>query len=398
MALRLLLLRTSCLALAWLAADAHAQTPPATASETDVATLSAASSDAETAASQLGDAAAECTTQELRLDGASAEYNAADIHFSEQWRPLLLHARDCLGRPEHARSCLEVQGQYDERTFERAVTRALGSERAAQLHRARARAEAVLSELHALGVSAERLRHRPPPAAPTYRGASVTLVAGCMPEPAQAELPAWASSPEALASELKQRGLLSNPEPAPQPSPLSPPSPAPQPSAAPQSPPPRAFWIEAGAEIGGMLGDPEPFVLGGPRVGFGGVGSWLYLHGSVALSLGGLPEQRTGFEYMVAGGVRALPWLEVGALFGHRIASHVPLEPWLSQSWRVGVESAQRLVSSERWSLWLTEAVAPLGARIDRAVVVNGQVFDIDDQRNYALRMDIGLSVRAQIF
>lgn len=101
-----------------------------------------------------------------------------------------------------------------------------------------------------------------------------------------------------------------------------------------------------------MLGDPEPFVLGGPRAGVGASGRRLYLHGVVAFSLGGLPEQRSGFDYMIAGGVRALSWLEVGVLAGHRIASHAPLEPWLSQSWRVGLESAQRLVDSERWSLW----------------------------------------------
>src|SRR5262245_30635270 len=155
----------------------------------------------------------ECSTLELKLDGASAEYDAADTHFREEWRPQLATAQRCVQLPEHARSCLEVQGQYDERTFDQATTRALGSERAAQLQRARARAEAVLSELHALGIKAEQLRDRPPPTTPTYRGASITLVRDCIAAPTAAQLPSWASTPEALAAELKQRGLVRDPEP-----------------------------------------------------------------------------------------------------------------------------------------------------------------------------------------
>jgi hypothetical protein len=335
-------------------------------------------------------APAECTTQELRLQGASAEYDAPDTHFRDEWRPALEAARACLARPEHARSCLEVQGQYDERGFDKAVTRALGSERAAQLYRARARGEAVLSELHASGVGSERLRHRPPPTAPTYRGASIMLVADCLPEPAHATpLPAWASSPESVATELKDRGLLPEPPPPSQP---PPPPPLPPP------PPPSPVWVEAGLGLGVMIGDPDDFVLGGVTAGLGFASTHVYVRGTLGLSLGGLSEQRTAFEYMVAGGYRARPWLDFGLLAGHRIAANALLEPWLSQSWRIGVESSQRVYDGGAWGVWLNEAVSPIGERVDRAVVVDGRVFEVDDRRAYALRFDLSVAVRGHIF
>ncbi len=387
---RFSVLRRACLAFTHLVSTAIAQpaAPPDPSGVVPEAAVGVAPvQDTST------DSAVECTTRELHLDGASAQYGADETHFREEWRPALTAAKDCLGREEHARSCLEVQGQYDELTFDASVTRALGSERAAQLHRARARGEAVLSELHTLGVGAERLRQRPPPTGPTYRGVSITLVPQCLPEPVPADLPAWASSPEAIASELEQRGLLRAPDPPP-----SPPPPLFQP---PPSVPVRqtsGLWLDVGLDAGVMLGKPSPFVLGGPHAGLGWASRYAYVRGLVALSLGYLVEQRLGVEYGVTGGYRGLPWLEVGVLLGHRIASRALFEPWLSQSWRVGVESSQRVWVLEHWSVWLTEAVAPIGGRLDRAMVVQGRVFDINDQRNYAPRLDLSVSVRGQIF
>lgn len=343
----------------------------------------------------LANDGAECSTRELHLDGASAQYGADETHFREEWRPELETARACLERDEHARSCIEIQGQYDELTFDVSVARALGSERAAQLHRARARGEAVLSELHALGVGAERLRERPPPTGPTYRGVSITLVARCLPEPVSAELPSWASSPEAIASELEQRGLLQESVPPPQPSPPQPSPPHPTP---PPETPTDALWLAAALDLGVMLGEPTPFVLGGPQVGAGWTGEHAYARGFVGLSLGYLPEQRMAVEYGLSGGYRALSWLDFGLLLGHRVASRALFEPWISQSWRVGLESSQRVWESGEWSFWLTEVVTPLGGRLDRAVIVQDRVFDINDQRYYAPRVDVLVSVRRRVF
>jgi len=123
---------------------------------------------------------------EIRLEGASTRAEQ-DAGFREQWRPALRRATECLAEAGE-RACIEVQGQYDEQGFEDGMGRVAGGGRAAQIQRARGRSGAVVSELvDGLGVDYTRVRERPPGTDATFRGATLRVIEGCLPEAPEAK-------------------------------------------------------------------------------------------------------------------------------------------------------------------------------------------------------------------
>src|SRR5690606_12426879 len=151
-------------------------------------------------------------------------------------------------------ACVEVQGQYDDHTFDTAVARALGGQRSAQIHRARGRADAVVGELAEMGVPYDRIHHRPPAAKPTYRGVRVQILPQCV--GISSEMPEWASSPEVLAESLRQVGFGEEQRE------VAPPAPEPE---VPFGP----FSFEGGLGLDLLLGGPRDAIGGGLRVGAG---------------------------------------------------------------------------------------------------------------------------------
>jgi hypothetical protein len=71
-----------------------------------------------------------CTKGEWRLEGAPTE-SGADASFSAEWTRDLEQVAACMRRPELAKTCVTVQGRYDDMPFDGVVSQALGGETAA---------------------------------------------------------------------------------------------------------------------------------------------------------------------------------------------------------------------------------------------------------------------------
>ena len=68
-------------------------------------------------AEEASDAPAACTKGEWRLEGAPTE-SGADASFSAAWTRDLEQVAACMRRPELAKTCVTVQGRYDDMPFD----------------------------------------------------------------------------------------------------------------------------------------------------------------------------------------------------------------------------------------------------------------------------------------
>lgn len=333
-----------------------------------------------------GPAWAQQACGELRLDGAADTAGSPEVTFVEGWREGLRAMSACLEAAPEDR-CLEIQGQYDDHSFAPSIERALGSAEAAQRERARARAQAVIAELVDLGVPYARLREQPPARAASYRGARVRLVAGCAPPARDAasttaaptELPAWLSTPDAALAAIDQaeRRLRPTPDATPPPAPRRGP-----------------LWLEGALALGAQLaGDTDAFSLAPSlALGYGvdDVTARLFVRVGTADEL----EQRAFFEWGASVGGYVAPWWSLEAIAVHRVGTFRIGEPWYEQTAFLGVTSAERLVDLGTVSVWLSEALYPLGLRARRGVVSNGEPLDTEDRLDYAVRGELLLVVR----
>lgn len=321
----------------------------------------------------------------LALENAAAEPESESVSFDARWHPQLEQAAACLKQPEHARTCLRVQGHYDDKSFSAAVRTALGSERAAELHRARGRGETVMSELFALGVPPARIISVPPPTSPTFRGVLLTFDAECVPAPAEPPppppQPEWTQSPEAMATALKQTGMFDAEKTpsAPTPTPLS------------------AWWLDGELAAGFMAREPSDLVYAALRPGVGVGGERWFARGFVGLAVGDNPEHRASFEWGLSGGYRALEWLELGAIGSHRLSSEKAFEATLEQTWSLGLLASERLARFGSTTLWISQSLWPLSFVHRRAELRDGTLVDIEDETSYAPRLELAFSVRAHV-
>ncbi len=326
-----------------------------------------------------------CSAYDLTLDGAGRRSEDETAAFVESWRPSLEAAAACVRAPGAERSCIEVQGQYDEHTFDTAVARAMGGQRAAQIHRARGRSEAVVTELAEMGVPYDRIHHRPPPATATYRGVRVQVLVECVAPAPEAAMPGWAASPEVLAESLRATGLMEPAAPAPA-APEEPPSPAVGP-----------FSIDGTVLFDFMMSRPSDAFGFGARTGFGFGENLFYARLFFGIGTADQLEQRAQVFWGASGGLRPLRWLRVGLLFTHRFGTYQAFDPWFEQSWHLGLEAEQRIVDLGRVSVWVGESLSPVGARTQRATVDGGQVLNSADRRDYALDAQLLVTVRGHL-
>jgi hypothetical protein len=319
---------------------------------------------------------------DLDLGGAAQRSGEEGATFVESWRPSLEAATACVRAAGAERTCVEVQGQYDDHTFDTAIARSMGGQRAAQIHRARGRSEAVVTELAEMGVPYDRIRHRPPPAQPTYRGVRVQLLRDCLPPPAEAEMPEWASTPEVLAENLTETGLVAGPTPAAEP--------RPRPVVGP-------FSIDGALALGfSMSGADDAYSLG-LRTAFGWGEERLYARVLFELGTADDLEQRAHVGWGVSGGFRPVRWLRLGGVFTQRFGTYEAFDPWFEWSWHLGVEAEQRVAELDRVSVWIGESLSPIGARYQRATIANGQPFDSADRSDYAMQAQLVITVRGHI-
>lgn len=333
-------------------------------------------------------ALAQAACEELRLDGAADAAGSPEVTFVEGWRPELRAMSACL-EAAPADRCLEVQGQYDDHAFAPSIERALGSPEAAQRERGRARAQAVIAELIELGVPYARVRERPPARAPSYRGVRVSLVEGCL-APTRAEasetstmtttaLPGWLESADRALEAIDEAEARRRPPPSAEESPASHRLP---------------LWIEGALALGVQLaGDTDAFSLApslGLGYGDGGVTARLFARVGTADEL----EQRAFFEWGFSVGGYLTPWWSLEAIAVHRVGTFRIGDPWYEQTAFLGVASDQQIVDLGGVSLWVSEALYPLGLRARRGVVSNGAPLDTEDRVDYAVRGELLLVVR----
>ena len=330
------------------------------------------------------DASAQGACTEQRLDGAADAAGDPEVTFVEAWRPLLEGLRACLDAS--ADTCLEVQGQFDDRSFPLAIERSLGSAEAAQIQRAGARAQAVITELVDRGVPYSRLRERPPARLASYRGVLVRLVPGCIassfvqtePTMVVSALPAWLQTPEATAAALREAERADEPD-AP-------------------APPRRGPWsIEGAASFAFQLsGETDAFSFS-PRLGVGFSADSAYVRAFLGVGTSDELEQRTYLEWGASVGGELAPWCTLGATFTHRIGTFRVGQPWYEQSFLLGVTSEQRVLDLGVVSFWLHQTISPLGIRLRQGAVEYGAPVNIDDRMDYAARFEAMFVVRGHL-
>lgn len=313
------------------------------------------------------------------LDGAATLPGDDAATFSPAWVPALDQVAECMRLDSSRGACIQVQGRYDERTFSDEVVAAFGSVRATQVARARGRAGRAISELYGRGVPPSRMRELPPPDKPTYRGVELVLIPACVAESSEVVvvLPATAGEARSKQGEFGSAGELVSP--------------------AAESDAPSMFWVEAGADMS-MLVAPDRVFAPIVRLGVGWHIPWVYARLNTGFGVATAAEQRTSFEISGAAGAVPLEWLEVGLIGGHRTGSSSPVEPWLEQVWFLGIEANECVFElSDSLTLCLSQSVVPIGARLRRAEVTDGNIERIQPTRQAAVRFDLAATLRADL-
>ncbi len=327
-------------------------------------------------------ASAQDACGERRLDGAADAAGHPEVTFVEAWRPVLEELRACVEASED--TCLEVQGQFDDRSFPSAIERSLGSAEAAQLQRAGARAQAVISQLVELGVPYTRVREHPPSRLASFRGVLVRVMPGCIVGTARAEptvmvspLPAWLQTPEATAAALREAEGVNDVE-------------APSPHRGPWS-------IEGAASFAFQLsGETDAFSFS-PRLGVGFSEGGAHVRAFLGVGTADELEQRAYLEWGASVGGELAPWCTLLATFTHRIGTFRVGQPWYEQSFFLGITSEQRVLDLGVVSFWFHETISPLGLRFRQGAVEYGAPLNIPDRTDYAARFEAMLVVRGHL-
>jgi hypothetical protein len=390
--------------LAWTAvvavlspARAAAAAEPAPAAPANVEPAAAEGAPASVAPGELP---AACQPGRWDLDGAGFRVGE-DTDFNSAWTATLEDIAGCLGHPRLQRACAQVQGRVDLLAFTTAIVQAYGSQQAAQDARAQGRASRVLAELKRLGVPSNRLREAPPGRESSFRGARVELVLDCLVDAAPATTVATQRQIDAAVEAAVTR-IVEDAAKRPEDDGLSRAeieaavAEAVAEAVSEHRAPPRQHQVWAEALVGGSLiaGSPSAALSTLVAVGGGWTNDLFYAHLDLGIDVGTPEEQRFGFEGQLAGGYvfQRLPWLEVGVVVGDRLSSVSPVEPWLEQSWFVGLESSQCL-----FHFWpgndtcFEETLVPLGRRVRRGEANAGTIERIETQSAALFRFDLAV-------
>ncbi|OGQ90122.1 MAG: hypothetical protein A2289_03865 [Deltaproteobacteria bacterium RIFOXYA12_FULL_58_15] len=340
-----------------------------------------------------------CRPGSWDLDGAG-HLGGEDTTFSPAWQGTLEDLAACLAHPKMRTYCLNVEGRFDQKAFSPELIQVFGSKRGAQEARARARASRVISELLRLGVITSRVKETAPPEETSYRGVHISLVADCVVDEntaiaSQEEVKvAVAAAVEAyaqnhpgsfgdpvalrqqLSSLLEEQLRTGSIQPAPMKTRL---------------------WVDASLSLNLLAGGLNTVTASVLMVGGGYANDNFYLHLDVGIQAAVQREQRVGIEFSASVGhaFQSLPWLEVGVTAGDRFSYVSFSDPWIEESWFVGVESSQCLLSIWReHDTCLQETIAPLASRNRRGIIENDEMRRISGQRDSVFRFDLAILSR----
>ncbi len=269
-----------------------------------------------------------CPEGSLVFDGLSAEAGPAGL-FREDWLPRLTALAQCVTQPGAEAHCLEVQGQFDDRSFSKELTQALGGELAAQAFRAQGRAQRAMSELGRLGVRARQLVYVPAGEQPTFRGVVIKVVPECL---ARAT-PAPASAPNPPPERIIERHIVHERIHVDGP-----------PATIPEDALRGVLEAGLGASVTSIEDrSNDKRVAAAGLLGIGGAieqGRW-YGRAVVAGMLGSEELRTSSFETRLSVGPRIVSKVSLGVLVGHRVSSRTAFGPWLEQLVFAGIESTQ---------------------------------------------------------
>lgn len=104
------------------------------------------------------------------------------VSFNPAWDELLKNIARCEEYMLSKKSCLRVQGHYDNHPFSPDIVRVFGTQELAQVSRAQGRAQSVIKRLQALGLDDTLIISRNPPLKSTFRGVLIDMGVGCFRE------------------------------------------------------------------------------------------------------------------------------------------------------------------------------------------------------------------------
>ncbi len=323
-----------------------------------------------------------CEPEAWRLEGAE-QSSGGEASFKQDWVPALEQIAGCLGEEQMKRSCVAVQGRFDATPFDGPVGQAVGGQLAAQNLRARGRALRVLSWFYEAGIAPMRIRERPPPSKPSFRGVFVSLMHECLP----AEQPPQIIVQERRAPPGELGEVFGAGRPPPPPQVIRVEIPRREDDAGP-------WFLAVGAGVGGLFADGvEDVARLLTRVGAGWAGELSYAHLDGGLTLGSEEGQARGWETSFGTGWYGRPWLQLGVRLGHRISGADFTAPWADQAWFAGLEAVHCLDLTSSLEFCAEEFLG--GGQWDqRAVEVDRTLYFVPQEERLALLLGLTLSVR----
>ncbi|MBN2802842.1 MAG: hypothetical protein JXR91_07095 [Deltaproteobacteria bacterium] len=333
-----------------------------------------------------------CKDKVWELRGASTESKSGNVTYLDEWTPLLEDAVNCSKNVMNSGFCVKVQGQYDNVPFPKSVIATFGSQRAAQLARATARAAMVSDRLRMMGIDGESIQMLPPPAESTFRGASILFDSSCKPvgdgktvvlvvgnESQIDEASVGDVVTKRLQDEDKRKKELEEQN---------------------KKPSPHEFFADVSFKWVPLVIAPSADSKLVNAVMFGASMGWnnnlLYARISGDGGIGTEEEYKASADFNGAFGYYHRPWLNVG-VFGGMHFAWPGTSTWLHRSWFVGVEGTHCFLRNKIGfgEVCIREAFAPIGKSLKRLELQDdGSLVRINEKDDYSMRFELGVMFR----
>lgn len=310
--------------------------------------------------------------------GEAGRARGAAVTFNPRWQATLGKIAACKTYMIENARCLRLQGHYDSHVFNRDIVHVFGTQEAAQMTRARSRAQTVESHLESLGFPAALVVKRPPPAESSFRGVLVDYEEDCFGAKQYVEAE---PTPEPIVETVT---VVEAVEPATETTA--------EPAITSTQKITRDLWtqLDTGAlyldDRDGLMGLQTALHLG-----------WTYrgLYIKVLGTMSGTNEElhRTGYGGQAGVGIHT-PWTDLGLIGGIRNNARGLNDPVGDQIQFVGVDAQQCVWRFSSFTLCLREAFAPL-TRLERKLDLdNGSLVRINSVTTQPMQYELAVSLR----
>jgi len=340
-----------------------------------------------------------CVKNSWKMKGADLDHSG-EASYRKKWTPTLEHISACFKKTRTNRTCIRVQGQYDDVKFPANVVATFGSQEAAQRARAKARSAMVVSKLQEFKVHPESILEIAPLPTVTYRGVSVEFVNDCLSLTTNesvnvsneidtsklASVVAAKVDTDAIADAVVQKLVKKHTIKNTKSDTVS----------------FNKFFLGTGVYSTFVMVDSddrsEKDFLYMPKIGAGWHSKFLYGKLSSGFGMGHSGHYRYAADVDIHFGYYRNPLLQFGVTSGMRYAWSKEMKSYLQRSWYIGIEGTHCFNIQSNLKVCAYEMIAPLGNATSRLEYDNGNLYKINERDDSLIRFDIGATVRYNIY